>query len=212
MDVADERLLAVVDHLHRPARAQREHRAVDLHREILAPAERAADAAEVDSHHLLREAEAGGDLLAVDVQPLRGDVDVDPALAVRDREAGLRAEEGLILAAELVDALDRDLAHQLRVPVTDDDVAHDVLQIAGRTLPEFLSVPLSQSVVVAARPSILILLPINPPGRFMLHRSVEASLTNNVRGVVMLVVSDGNSTLTPSRILSPRAGTFHKTS
>ena len=48
--VADERLLAVVDHLHRPARVQREQRAVDLHREVLAPAERAADAGEVDAH------------------------------------------------------------------------------------------------------------------------------------------------------------------
>ena len=46
--VAGERLLAVVDDLHRPVRVQREQRAVDLHREVLAAAERAADAGEVD--------------------------------------------------------------------------------------------------------------------------------------------------------------------
>ena len=50
--VADERLLAAVDHLHRTVRVQREQRAVDLHREVLAPAERAADAGEVDAHAL----------------------------------------------------------------------------------------------------------------------------------------------------------------
>ena len=54
VDVPDERLLAVVDHLHGPARAQREHRGVDLHREVLAAAERAADAREVDPHLLRR--------------------------------------------------------------------------------------------------------------------------------------------------------------
>ena len=89
--VADERLLAVVDHLHGPVRVQREQRGVDLHREVLAAAERAAHAGEVDPHLLRLEPEAGRDLVAVDVQPLRGDVDVDAALAVRDREPRLRA-------------------------------------------------------------------------------------------------------------------------
>ena len=42
MDVPDERLLAVVDHLHGPARAQGEQRRVRLDGEILPPAERAA--------------------------------------------------------------------------------------------------------------------------------------------------------------------------
>ena len=106
VDVADERLLAVVDDLHRPLRVQREHRAVDLHREVLAAAERAADAGEVDPHHLGRQPEARRDLVAVDVQPLRRDVDVDAALAVRDGEPRLRAEERLILDADVVDARD----------------------------------------------------------------------------------------------------------
>ena len=87
---------------------------MDLHREVLAAAERAADAGEVDPHLLGREAEARRDLVAVDVQPLRGDVDVDAALAVRDREPRLRAEERLVLDPDLVDALDRDVARARR--------------------------------------------------------------------------------------------------
>ena len=53
---------------------------------------------------LRRQAEAGSDLVAVDVEPLRGDVDVDAALAVGHREARLGAEEGLVLDADVVDA------------------------------------------------------------------------------------------------------------
>ena len=126
VDVADERLLAVVDDLHRAVRVQREHGAVDLHREVLAAAERAADAGEVDPHHLGRQPEAGRDLVAVDVQPLGGDVDVDAALAVGDREARLGAEEGLVLDADLVHAGDDDLALGLGVAVADRHVPHDV--------------------------------------------------------------------------------------
>ena len=109
VDVADERLLAVVDDLHRPVRAQSEQRGVDLHREVLAAAEGAADAGEVDPHLVGLEVEARRDLVSVDVQPLRGDVDVDATLAVRDRDAGLGAEERLVLLADVVDALDGDV-------------------------------------------------------------------------------------------------------
>ena len=76
---------------------------MDLHREVLPPAERAADAGEVDPHLLGLEVEAGRDLVAVDVEPLRRDVDVDAALAVRDRDPRLGAEERLILLADLVE-------------------------------------------------------------------------------------------------------------
>ena len=114
VDVADERLLPVVDDLHGPVRVQREHRAVELHGEVLAAAERAADAGEVDPHHLGRQPEARCDLVAVDVQPLRRDVDVDAALAVGHGEAGLRPEERLVLDADVVDARDDDLALGVR--------------------------------------------------------------------------------------------------
>ena len=56
---------------------------MDLDREVLAPAERAADTREVDAHLFGPEAQARRHLVAVDMQPLRRDVDVDAALAVR---------------------------------------------------------------------------------------------------------------------------------
>ena len=59
---------------------------MDLDRQVLTASERAADAGEVDPNLLLGQAETRRNLLAVDVQPLRGDVDVDAALAVRDGE------------------------------------------------------------------------------------------------------------------------------
>ena len=62
------------------------------------------------------EAEAGGDLLAVLVQPLRGDVQLDAAAAgVGDRQRRLEAEERLVLHADLVGALDDDVAGRRRV-------------------------------------------------------------------------------------------------
>ena len=102
VDVAGEGLLAVVDHLHRAVGLQGEHRAVDLHGEVLAPAEGAADAGEVDAHLRRRQAEARCDLVAVDVEPLRRDVDVHAALAVRNGQARFGPEEGLVLDPELV--------------------------------------------------------------------------------------------------------------
>ncbi len=126
MDVPDERLLAVVDHLHGPLGAQREHRGVDLHGQVLTPTERAAHSSEVDAHLLGREVEAGRDLVAIDVQPLRRDVDVDPALAVRDRDARLGPEEGLILLPDLVEAGDGDVAGELGIAASDDHRTHHV--------------------------------------------------------------------------------------
>ena len=67
-----------------------------------------------------------GALGPVDVQPLRRDVDVDAALAVRDGEGQLGPEERLVLDPELVRAGDDDLAARLGIAVTDHDVADDV--------------------------------------------------------------------------------------
>ena len=58
VDVAEERLLAPVHHLHGAAGVEREQAGVDLHREVLAAAERAADAAEHEPHLLRRQVEA----------------------------------------------------------------------------------------------------------------------------------------------------------
>src|SRR4029079_7020243 len=67
--VARERLLAVVAHLHGATRVQREERAVDLHREVLAPTDGAAAAREMDTYLLGAEVEARRHLVAVDVEP-----------------------------------------------------------------------------------------------------------------------------------------------
>ena len=99
---------------------------MDLHGEVLAPAERAADAGEVDAHAVRRQAEARRHLVAVDVQPLRRDVDVDAALPVRHGQAGLGAEERLVLDPELVGSFDDDVGLRLGVAVADDDRADDV--------------------------------------------------------------------------------------
>ena len=75
---------------------------MDLHRQVLAAAERAADPREVDANLLGRQPEARRDLRAVDVEPLRRDVDVDAALAVGHREPRLGPEERLVLDPGLV--------------------------------------------------------------------------------------------------------------
>jgi hypothetical protein len=109
MHVPEERLLARVDHLHRPPGVESEHAAVDLHREVLAAAERAPHARVGDAHELGREAEAGGHLGEVHVEPLGRDVEVDAAVLGRNRKPRLGAEEGLVLHAELVLALHHQL-------------------------------------------------------------------------------------------------------
>ena len=73
-----------------------------------------------------REAEARRDLVAIDVQPLGRDVDVDAALAVRHGEPRFGAEERLILDADVVDTAHSHVALGVRVAVADDHVADDV--------------------------------------------------------------------------------------
>ena len=81
VDVAVEGLLAGVDHLHRPVGAQRQQAGVDLHRDVLAGAERAADAGQRAAAPCRPAGRGVGDLALVDVQPLGGDVEVDAAVA-----------------------------------------------------------------------------------------------------------------------------------
>ena len=105
---------------------QGQQRTVQLHRQVFTAAERAADTGQVDADLLRLQVEAGRDLVAVDVQPLRGDVDVDAALSVRHREPRLRAEERLILDPDLVDTGDGHVAFRLGIAVPDHERAHDV--------------------------------------------------------------------------------------
>ena len=128
-DVAEERLLAVVDHPDRALSAQGEHAGVDVHGQVLAPAERPADTTEREPDLLARQPQAVRDLDLVEVQPLRRDVEVDAAVEVRDGQARLRTEEGWILDAHLEVGLDHDvgpLASRIGVPVPDPNVAHQV--------------------------------------------------------------------------------------
>ena len=99
---------------------------MDLDREVLAAAEGAADAGEVDPNPFGLEVEAGRDLVAIDVEPLGCDVDVDAALPVGDRDPRLRAQERLILRADLVDARHHDLTFHAGIAVRDLDVPQDV--------------------------------------------------------------------------------------
>ena len=125
--VTEERLLAPVHHLHRPAGAQREQADVHLQADVFARAERATDTGERRAAPFEREAEARGDLVAVDVQPLRRDVELDAAaVVVGHGEAGLGSEEGLVLHPDLVEALDDDRAGRVGIAVPDAHVAEEV--------------------------------------------------------------------------------------
>ena len=73
---------------------------MDLHRQVLAAAEGAADAGQRHPDLVLGQAEHGRDLPQVGVQPLGGDVEVDAAVLGGHREARLGAEERLVLHAE----------------------------------------------------------------------------------------------------------------
>jgi hypothetical protein len=126
VDVPDERLVAAVDDLHGPVGVQGQHRRVDLHRQVLTAAERPADAREVEAHLLGLQVEARRHLVAVDVEPLRGHVDVDATLAVGDGEARFGPQERLVLHPDLVEAADGDIALRVGVAVPDHEVADDV--------------------------------------------------------------------------------------
>jgi hypothetical protein len=111
---------------------QRQHARVHLHRQVLAPAERAADAGHREPHLLQRQPERACRLLLVDVQPLGGEVEVDAAVLGRHRESGLRTEEGLVLHADLVHTGHHDGRGGLGVALDDPLVPHDV---AARVQP-----------------------------------------------------------------------------
>jgi hypothetical protein len=124
--VAVERLLAGVHHLHGPPGVERQQAEVDVEAQVLAGAERPAHAGEGEPHPLGLEAEAGSDLVAVDVQPLGGDEEVDAAVLGGHGQPGLGAEEGLVLHADLVGPLDLYLADGALVAVAEVDAPDEV--------------------------------------------------------------------------------------
>ena len=127
VDVAEEALGPAVLHPHRTAEPKREQAAVDLQADVFAGAERSAHAAEHQPHPLLGQREAGGDLLAILVQPLGGDVQLDPAaVVVGNRQRRFQPEERLVLHSDLVGALDDDVARGIGVAAADRLVAQHV--------------------------------------------------------------------------------------
>ena len=97
VDMADERLLAVVGHLDGTAQTQRQHAGMDMHRQILPTSERPADSAQGQAHPARIQPESGCHLAPVVVDPLRRHVQVDTAAPIRYRETGFRTQEGRIL-------------------------------------------------------------------------------------------------------------------
>lgn len=129
VDVPEEGLETVVDDLDGLAGAQGEQTGVDLHRQVLASAERAADARERHPDLVLGQAQDGRDLTQVGVQPLGGDVEVDATVLGGHGETGLGAQERLVLHAEGVLALDDEvglLGGLFDVAADDRLAVHDV--------------------------------------------------------------------------------------
>ncbi len=110
VDVADERLDPVVDHLDGPAGSQSEHAGVDVKAHVLARPEGAAHADRVTTDLVRGEPQTRVDLLVVDVRPLADRPQIDTALTVRNGETGLRTERSLVLAPDFVVALHGDRA------------------------------------------------------------------------------------------------------
>ena len=102
---------------------------MDLHGQVLPGAERPANAGQGDAHLVLRQAEAGGHLAAVRVQPLGRHEQVDTAVLGRYRKPGLRAEKRLVLHADLVLAADDHVGPRpgvVQVSPADLDPADEV--------------------------------------------------------------------------------------
>ena len=81
---------------------QGQHGGVDLHRQVFPGTEGAAHPGQADPHLVSRQAQARRDLAAVDMEPLRGDVDIDAPVLSRHGHSGLGTEKRLVLHADLV--------------------------------------------------------------------------------------------------------------
>jgi hypothetical protein len=79
-----------------------------------------------DPYLVLGQAQARRDLAAVGVQPLGGHEQVHAAVVGGHGQAGLRAEEGLILHADLILAGHHHGRDGAGVPATDPDVPQHV--------------------------------------------------------------------------------------
>ena len=112
--VADDRLLAAPDQRDRAAQLPGGEREQVLDREVLAPAEGAADGGVAHDHLLFGQLQHRGDLAAVLVQPLPGRLDHHAPVVVDVGDAGLGLEEGVLLPGGLELALQHTSASAKR--------------------------------------------------------------------------------------------------
>ncbi len=124
--VGVEGLLAGEGHLHRAAGAQRQQRQGDLEGQVLAVGGGARHAGDHQPDPVGLKAQAGGGAVAVAVRVGGGQVQLDAAVRPRHGQPGLGAERGRVLPADLVEALDDDLADGVRVPGAQRQVAEQV--------------------------------------------------------------------------------------
>src|SRR5438067_2844417 len=126
VNMAVKGFLPAVGHLDRPLRSQRQQAGMDLHADILARAEGAADAGEVEAYLCRWQIEAGGQLLEIGVQPLRGDEEIDATVGGGNRQARFGTEGRLVLHAGLVHPLHPDVGGRAGVAMDDREGAHNV--------------------------------------------------------------------------------------
>ena len=93
---------------------------------VLPGAEGSPHPGQGESHCFGLEAQAGRHLVAVGVQVLGRDVQVDPTSIVWDGQAGFCAQRGLVLHADLVGPFDRHVADGLLGAVAELDSADQV--------------------------------------------------------------------------------------
>lgn len=124
--VAEEGLLAGGGQLDRAAGAQGEQAERELEAGVLAVAGGAGHSGDDDLHPVRFEAEAGRGEVPVGVRVGGGGVDLHSAVGSGHGEAGLGADRCRVLAADAVQALDDDLADDLRIAVAQRDVADQV--------------------------------------------------------------------------------------
>ena len=118
--MAEKALGAAVLHAHRPPETQCQQTRVHLQADVLARSERPADSTEHETHLLLRQPEARGDLAAVLVHPLRRHVQLDsPPVVIGNCQGRFQTEERLVLHPDVVRALDGDVARCVGVAVHD---------------------------------------------------------------------------------------------
>ena len=133
VNVADERLVALVDHLDGAAGAESQHAGVGVHGEVLPCTECPAGARKVQPHLVLGQPQAWSRLRQVLMQPLCGDVKVDATAAVGHGQARLGSQEGLVLDPHLVGSLHDHLGGTVDAAAADRHrVDHIAVGVDGR--------------------------------------------------------------------------------